>query len=258
MANNFVSFTNAGIAVSDYARKTLLSGNEFQKVDYPILDWGAMTLNQGNSLYILDEKGSRKERIESPKNEREIKSKMTILPEKTDKSISPISPTILEMHVLVSQPSYCFYEEVNDKDTEVQCQNNLKRLYDMIREYEVKNGNLPNAAFFPENPFDDADSLAIILGKGAHQYFVCPSSSPDFRSLGFNYVWNEKLSGKKLSEITDPANTWLMMDFVGIHKWMVEVRSCGHLGKVNILYADGTVKSGIPMSLDEWADWAKK
>jgi len=48
-----------------------------------------------------------------------------------------------------------------------------------------------------------------------------------------------------------------MMDFVGIYKWMVEVRSCGHQGGVNILYADGSVKRGDAIDMDAWNEWAK-
>ncbi|HUU59480.1 MAG TPA: glycosyl hydrolase family 28-related protein, partial [Phycisphaerae bacterium] len=40
VAGNQLSFTSVGISVSDYARKTFILGNLFQRVDKPILDWG--------------------------------------------------------------------------------------------------------------------------------------------------------------------------------------------------------------------------
>ena len=80
-------------------------------------------------------------------------------------------------------------------------------------------------------------------------------------------MWNVRLNGKRLGEIKDPGKTWVAMDFVGVHDYMVTNRYCGHLGKVNILYADGTVRLGEPplyqfrrktKEKTYWIDWAKQ
>jgi prepilin-type processing-associated H-X9-DG protein len=70
--------------------------------------------------------------------------------------------------------------------------------------------------------------------------------------LGLNYVWNQKLSGRKLSGLKDPANTWLLMDFVGAHDYMVNHAYCGHRRGVNILFADGSVKWSRAFSTEAW------
>jgi hypothetical protein len=61
IANNFVSFTHAGIVVHNHARKTFVLNNEFQEVRHPILNWGHETVSTNNSLLILDDQGERRE-----------------------------------------------------------------------------------------------------------------------------------------------------------------------------------------------------
>jgi hypothetical protein len=57
IADNFVSFTHAGIVIHNHARKTFVLNNEFQEVEHPILNWGHQTLIQGNSILRLDSTG---------------------------------------------------------------------------------------------------------------------------------------------------------------------------------------------------------
>jgi len=258
ISNNLVSFTNIGVSVSDYARKTFVLNNEFQEVDKPILDWGGRTIAGSNKSIAIDERGNHNISIPDINSEREIRTdgKTGSIPMEMKVS-SPIVPTPREVHVLVSQYAYCLYTGVNDSSAGEKCQSNLKNLYELIKKYEQENGKLPDATWFPEHPYDDTDSIAVILGEKSLPYLTCPTCAPDFSRAKINYLWNQQFSGKKLSEINAPANKWLMMDFVGIHKWMVEVRSCGHQGGVNILYADGSVRRGDAIDMDAWNEWAK-
>jgi hypothetical protein len=57
IADNFVSFTHAGIVIFGHARKTFVLNNEFQEVEHPILNWGHHTLVKGNSILRLDGTG---------------------------------------------------------------------------------------------------------------------------------------------------------------------------------------------------------
>jgi hypothetical protein len=59
VTDNQVSYTGRGISVSDTARKTFLLGNELERVEQPILDWGLRTRHRGNRVYQLDEQGER-------------------------------------------------------------------------------------------------------------------------------------------------------------------------------------------------------
>jgi len=258
VANNFISFTNVGVAVADFARKTFLLDNEFQEVEQPILDWGARTLARGNKTHLLDEKGEHAGKLPDISGERALDPPPKPKPIAAAPPGPPLAPTIRDVHVLVSQPAYCFYTGVNDPAAEQACAANLKKLYALIRAYESRHGHLPKAAWFPEKPQSDPDSIAVLLGEAARPLLVCPTCGPDFQRMGLTYIWNEKLSGTKLADVKDPAATWLMMDFVGTHDWMVSVKSCGHRGGVNILYADGSVKWAEPPTQKEWAEWAAR
>jgi prepilin-type processing-associated H-X9-DG protein len=92
----------------------------------------------------------------------------------------------------------------------------------------------------------------VLLAGKDHGIFTCPTCSPDLQRFGLNYVWNQKLSGRKLSELKDPATTWLLMDFVGTHDYMLNNAYCGHRRGVNILYADASVKWTRPFSTEAW------
>jgi hypothetical protein len=73
VARNQISFTNIGITVADRARKTFLLQNLFQRVDRPILDWGARTVSSGNMVVSVDKGGTRTRGLPDGESEREIK-----------------------------------------------------------------------------------------------------------------------------------------------------------------------------------------
>jgi len=169
------------------------------------------------------------------------------------------------LHVFVSEHPYAIYSDVFSEERERQCQRNLEALYGLLKQYDQKHGRLPPAAFFPAKPLSDPASLAVILGKEAQRHLVCPTSGLDFQQLGLNYIWNEKLNGKKLS---DAADSWLLMDFVATHDWMTANHFCGHRGNVNVLLANGLVQRSLPYAYESrsardktvrtWLDWANE
>ncbi|HUU60269.1 MAG TPA: hypothetical protein VMZ50_12050 [Phycisphaerae bacterium] len=75
VVGNSLAFTNVGIAVSDYARKTFILRNQFQNVDHPVLDWGARTVMSGNTIQSVDANGERSTKIPDSVNPREIRSR---------------------------------------------------------------------------------------------------------------------------------------------------------------------------------------
>ena len=266
--NNFLTFTNIGVSVSDFARKTFLLGNVFQGVDQPILDWGAGTVVRDNKQFAVTDKGEAYTPIPDRVNPRKIherKRPAYTIPK--DEAPSQLYEAVAALHYFVSIRPLAIYSGVNSDGMQAKCESNLKAVYQLIKRYDAKHGGLPRAAFFPERPLADANSLAVLLGHEAHAHLVCPTCSPDFQRMGLNYVWNVKLNGRRLASIKDPSKTWLMMDFVATHTYMVRNRFCGHLGKVNVLYADGTVRhGGAPVYNPRlrrkgetlWIDWATK
>jgi prepilin-type processing-associated H-X9-DG protein len=172
----------------------------------------------------------------------------------------------MALKVLVSQPVCCFAFEVNSEACQTECQEHLKQLFSALKAYDAQHGSLPPATFYPCHPQSDTNSLRVLLAAKNDGVLTCPTCSPDLQRMGLNYAWNEKLNGRKLSEIEDPENTWLLMDFVGAHDWMVNNAYCGHRRGVNILYADGSVKWSRPFSSEvwntnaprAWAGWARE
>ena len=122
----------------------------------------------------------------------------------------------------------------------------------------------PRQRSFHSFPGRSADSLSVLLGAKAAKLLICPTCSLELKQLGLNYAWNEKISGQRLADLK--PDTWLLMDCVGTHYWLVDSHNCGHRGKVNVLYADGTVKQITPFSTDDWQmspsgmwkDWARQ
>lgn len=237
VAENFVASTYTGVAIAATARKTFLLGNEFHHAERPVED-------QGRELPPW-EPGPW---IPSPSEE-----------------LAPLFHDVLALKVLVSQPAYCFGIEVESSAREAECERRLKALFKAIRDYEAREGHLPKAAFYPRKPLEDAESLRAILGESLAPYYVCPTASSDLARLGLSYVWNEKLGGRKLRDIANPSEVWLLMDFVGAHDWMVENGFCGHRRGVNALFADGSVRRIPPLSTEvppregrrSWLEWAR-
>jgi len=262
--DNFLASTYTGIAVDEMACKTFLLRNEFDHVDEPIDDRGARTVIKENRL--SGPRGKRGAAIADVRSDRELPvwqpQSWKAAPTET---ISPLFHKVEALKALVSDPQYCIYPtNVDSVECEAQCQNHLRQLFTLLQAYETRNGHLPKAAFFPKSPLHSADSLCVLLGAKATKLLVCPTCSPELRQLGLNYAWNEKVSGRRLSDLT--PDTWLLMDCVGSHYWMVDNHHCGHRGKVNVLYADGTVGQIIPYSTDDWQpspsgmwkDWARE
>jgi prepilin-type processing-associated H-X9-DG protein len=134
-------------------------------------------------------------------------------------------------------------EDIQSEANLQKCQGSLKHLYQLLRKYETAHGSLPKAAFYPDQPLTGEDSLYVQLGEEARPFLLCPSAGPDFAKLGWpNYIWNDALGGQKLAAIAKPEETWLLMDFVAPHEWLVSAGYAGHRGGVNVLFADGTVR----------------
>lgn len=260
--DNLLASTYTGVEIGPMARKTLVLKNQFDHVDDPIEDHGIRTVVKGNVL--VDGRGSSETAIADTSSERDL-PEWEPPPWKPEPSetVWPLYHEVAALKVLVSQPPYCICSGVDSPQLESECRQNLQQLFAMLREYDSKKGSLPKAAFFPISS-SCADGLSVLLGPKADKLLICPTCSPDLKRLKINYVWNEKISGRKLSDLK--PNTWLLMDCVAAHYWMVDNHHCGHRGKVNVLYADGTVKQITPFSVDDWQispsgtwkDWARE
>lgn len=262
VSDNFFGSTYTGIRINSMARKTMVLSNEFDHVDTPIDDQGLRTVVRGNRLSGVN--GSRGEAIPDKRSERDLPPwqprPWTAAP---SEEVPPLMRDIAALKYLVSEPLYTACSEVDKVEPKIACQKKLQQLFKLLKEYDSRNGHLPRAAFFPLSS-KDAASLAVLLGTKAENLLICPACSPELKRLGINYAWNKKTNGRRLADLK--SDTWLLMDCTGAHDWMVSNHYCGHLGQVNVLYADGTVKSIAPLSTvmweeneaGTWIDWARE
>ncbi|MFA5393652.1 MAG: hypothetical protein WC338_04255 [Candidatus Ratteibacteria bacterium] len=149
---------------------------------------------------------------------------------------------LLELAVVaafVSSISFTAYQVVR-KGNEAACQNNLHQIYLALVNFQMDNGSLPNAVFFPSSP-DDIKGINNLLKdslSGNKAVFFCPLIPSELNKRGTNYLWNDTVSGKSLDGI--PGSTWLMTEVTSISPDVPSPHSRGY----QILRADGTVSVG--------------
>ena len=127
------------------------------------------------------------------------------------------------------------YIGIKNKAYEVQCMNNLKQIGTAIQIFELEQGKLPDAKFFPENPDTDPRSIKVILKSYGmpDEIFICPTTPEDLKKIGLTYLWNDEVSGKSLSSIENPSETWLIVDMTAAYKGI-----SSHRDGYNVLYAN--------------------
>ena len=123
------------------------------------------------------------------------------------------------------------------------CANNLRNIYMALENFEVDRGTLPRAAFYPDDPKQDNDSLLVALQPYRVQsdIYICPSAPTVQKDTGLTYVWNVQLNGRKLHGSGAPA--WMIVELNALS----DAVPAPHFGAYNILYADGSVqRSKLP------------
>ena len=144
--------------------------------------------------------------------------------------------TLTEMMVVVgimaSIPNGS-YDRVKKTAHATQCKNNLMQIGKLIQMYELEHGVLPNAAFYPKDPLNGADSIMRIVG-GPKQMWQCPGLPDRLRERGLNFIYNDELAGKRANSA---SKQWLLIEMNCVsHK-----APHAHPGGYNVLFADGRV-----------------
>ena len=118
------------------------------------------------------------------------------------------------------------------------CANNLRSIYAALEMFEVDRGTLPRAAFFPDDPKQDNDSLLVVLQPYRTQsdIYLCPAAPAVQKNAGLTYVWNVQLNGRKLHGSGPPM--WMLVELNALS----DAVPAPHLGAYNILYTDGSVQ----------------
>jgi prepilin-type processing-associated H-X9-DG protein len=130
------------------------------------------------------------------------------------------------------------YTVVHQNMLTKKCANNLRNIYAALENFEVDRGTLPRAAFYPDDPKQDNDSLLVVLQPYRIQpdIYICPSAPRVQKDTGLTYVWNVHLNGRKLQGSGAPA--WMIVELNALS----DAVPAPHFGSYNILYADGSVR----------------
>ena len=128
--------------------------------------------------------------------------------------------------------------KAKNKAVEIECTSNLRQIGQAIQMYEITEGRLPNAKFYPKEPRKDPKSLVRILGPQFAKFLVCPSMPETLRKRGLTFLWNDKYSGKSLGSIPKPSKTWLMIEMSSVYREVPPP----HRGGFLVLYADMHVR----------------
>jgi prepilin-type processing-associated H-X9-DG protein len=128
------------------------------------------------------------------------------------------------------------YGEVKRIAYQKSCQNNLRQIYMGLQMYEMTNGALPKAKFYPKDPRHGRKSIVTMIGPGYEQMFVCPVFPDEIKNKGLTYVYNDEVGGQTLDQL--PRDTWIMTEMNAVSDKV----PMPHPGGFHILYADGQIK----------------
>jgi prepilin-type N-terminal cleavage/methylation domain-containing protein len=132
------------------------------------------------------------------------------------------------------------------KGRETECLNNLKQIYQAVTMFEMDNGTMPPAKFFPSSEADTRGIHRLLAQYGPRgSTMFCPSLPEQLNKYGTNYIWNDTLSGKNSGVV--PASTWLMTEMTTVNKKI----SAPHMGGFAVLYVGGHAKVGQRVNLPE-------
>ncbi len=164
---------------------------------------------------------------------------------------------LLTVAAIVTSVSTAAYVKVKDKAKQTACTSNLRQVGLALRMFEMTEGKLPDAAFFPAKPRKDKNSIRVIMKDCNEKLFVCPAAPDELAKEGLTFVWNDKCSGKASHRIKDAGKTWLMIEINAVSDKV----PAPHPGGYNVLYADlQTVKTvkELPKDLAEMLNKSRK
>jgi len=130
------------------------------------------------------------------------------------------------------------YGDVKKIAYQTSCHNNLEQLWQAFQMYDMNNGALPKATFYPKNPKTDANSIVKVFDAAYQPMFVCPVFPSDIRDTGLTYLYNDTVAGGSLDSVADPGHTWLLMEMNAVSDKI----PMPHPGGFHILYCDGHIE----------------
>jgi prepilin-type processing-associated H-X9-DG protein len=240
ISDNLITHSKVGVDITNNVNKTFVMNNKFDEVTTPLKDFGAKTVCINNKNISINQTGTDSLKIVDYKSEKEVpirENRPFKVKKKESMEITVTKNVIARMITNFNHPNVTY------QSAEESCFENLKRIYQLIVQFEKKEGSLPNVAFYPKAPFSDKNSLLVILGENAKPYLTCQSLSPEINNnTGLSYLWNSPINGKSLKELKSDKPKWLLMDVSAVNSVLITKGHAGHGGGVNVLFTDGTVR----------------
>ena len=145
---------------------------------------------------------------------------------------------LLAMAAVLIGLAAAIYMAIHQNVLNKKCANNLRNIYTALENFEVDRGTLPRAAFYPDDPKQDNDSLLVALQpyRVHPDIYICPTAPASQKDLGLTYVWNVQLNGRNLHGSGAP--TWMMVELNALS----DAVPAPHFGAYNILSTDGSVR----------------
>jgi len=149
------------------------------------------------------------------------------------------------------------YAKARSKGSDAAVISNLRQIGQRLQMYINDHGHYPKAAFYPENPQEDGDSIRKMLdpkgsrgtpsiggmlgrggGGGDKSIWVNPALPEKLQEKGLNYVYNADLAGRK--GVSNPSKTWVLFCMTAVVD--SDKVPMPHTGGRAVLFADGSVK----------------
>ena len=127
------------------------------------------------------------------------------------------------------------YLAARKKAEQTVCTNNLKQIYKALLMYEISNGALPKASFYPKDGAKNKKSIVKRL-RLPKALFTCKCLPALLREKGLTYLWNDNVNGLPFHNIKDRKKTWLLVEMS-----IVSPEIPGpHGDRYNVLWAVGS------------------
>lgn len=239
LLGNLITNTPVGIVIQGNAFKTFVIGNVLHDVAAPLVDHGIGTIIRKNEVETPGAEGLVRSQLP------DATGKPSGLPEWQPPKLAEVfaprhPPGTAASEWLRKKLGARAFERSRDANADKQKEAaNLKAIYQHLSRYEKENGSLPQAAFYPLKNRDPLPGLESLLGEQARPLLTRNAAIP-LDPLA--YVWNPALGGKKFGQISHPSETWVLMDTVVVHGFLLKKDSAGEEGGVNVLFADGSVR----------------
>ncbi len=146
---------------------------------------------------------------------------------------------IMAVSAIVTSIPAAQYAKAKQKAHETECRHNLQQIGQMIKMYQLSEGEYPKAVFYPERALKDDNSIVRVLEDAGYNVprgmWTCPSAPEVLAKRGLTFVYNEKFGGR--TSLKNPGRAWLLIEINCVSRKV----SKPHPGGYNVLCADGRV-----------------